>query len=231
MTASTDELSRAANLGAFHGLFSGNHVLGLSGIRRVRIYGVWWGWARKNLFVINWGFTFLHLGIFMLIPMVSTALGWRWNHMPEWVQMVHTAYGSLALVSLFWIPRFLLPKWFLSEREQTHGAGRVPMPINCTTEPSDRASEGELNPIASRHAGSAEGAPSAPRMIPFNTPNLSGYYPEPLEPVNLVADGDRKPIEGVEIALALKNIHPSRFAATLVITSRPTTVSLAECVW
>ena len=86
------------------------------GIASYKGYFRWW--ATDFMYVLYWGFSMLYMGIALLIPLSFMFFGKPPEPFGGIITSVFVVCCCLILVSFFWMPTFMLPKWFIEGRAE-----------------------------------------------------------------------------------------------------------------
>lgn len=192
----------------------------LFGIGAYRGYIRWW--AESFGYVLYWGFSLLYLGIIVLTAVFVANVGDEIQPLRAVIRHLLTVACGVVLVSIFWMPNFLLPSWFKDGRARS--SGRV-----CRTgEPSGGVlsgvrREGGNESESGMVTVGREGEGSWRSLNTVSTEDMVITYPAAL--CELDSSGTN-----FDCIIAARQIYDGVFRPNIVFSSESTEDALVDCV-
>ncbi|QIK62944.1 hypothetical protein G7068_06840 [Leucobacter viscericola] len=98
-------------------------ILMLSGL--LAYLGKWTGWAESSAYLICGGFAALFFGVAFVFPYIHAALVPKGSILSGWLVPIAATLWGVSIIGFWWLPSFLLPKWFIQGREERRRLERL----------------------------------------------------------------------------------------------------------
>lgn len=192
------------------------------GIASYKGYFRWW--ATDFMYVYYAGFSMLYMGIILLIPFGFMLFGKPPEPFRGVIYFVFVVCCFLIIVSFFWMPTFLLPKWFIEGRAKQKEWERISI-AHAKAVRKRKAEQKKSEKARIKMIKNAEtaGTPSYSfKKISISDMVIS--YP------NMLCELDTSGTSA-DCILAACEVNENIFRPNIVFTSRNSDDALIDCVW